>query len=392
MFIARVKSGEIINLLEQNEKSTPQLKKMGPFYCPSCHEEVDLKISSTKRRFIHRNPCKKMAEGESLEHLNGKHLLYHWLRTKGFQVELEKYLPKIRQRPDLFCKWRRNYVAIEFQCSVISPEEIRKRSRFYAEMKIDFLWVLHHKLLVHHSNEEIEFGEFLSCFLRTSFTSQPQILALDPMEGRLYRYINFLPVSKGKAVAEKKVLPMNASVDEAFSQERISNRLYINWVNAVEKWLYFLSLGRKARNNPFLHYLYKYGIHPLELPPEVGVMVPDMDFLKTPPLEWQAYLFLQFFYGKSKGDAFSDKEVEHFIFSKMKHIVKWRDAYPYIQKKRPIFLYLQLLAELAIVKKNHGLYIIEKPLAPLEHPNRKRVQIRKHFFQKNKPIILKHFG
>lgn len=392
MFIARTKSGEIINLLEQNEERISQLKVTGPFFCPSCREEVDLKISSNKAQFFHRKPCRKKAEGESLEHFSGKFLLYHWLISNGFQVELEKYLPKTRQRPDLFCKWRGKHLAIEFQCSVISPEEIRKRSRSYTKMKINFLWVLHDKLLVNHTNQEIEFGDFLSCFLRASFTTHPQILALDPMEGRLFRYINFLPVSKGKAVAEKKLLTIKTSIDEVFSPQQISNRLYMNWFYAIEKWLYFLPLGREARKNPFLKYLYAHGLHPLELPPEVGVMVPDMDLIKTPPLEWQAYLYLHFFYGKEKGDVFSDKEMEYFIFSKLKHIVKWRDGFPFTLKKRPIFHYLQLLEEFSILKKKQGHYIIEKPLSPIEHPNRSRAQLRQHFFQKNKPIILKHFG
>src|SRR5690606_39476497 len=86
---------------------------------------------------------------------------------------------------------------------------------------------LHDKLLVNHTNQEIEFGDFLSCFLRASFTTHPQILALDPMEGRLFRYINFLPVSKGKAVAEKKLLTIKTSIDEVFSPQQISNRLYM---------------------------------------------------------------------------------------------------------------------------------------------------------------------
>ena len=45
--------------------------------------------------------CLAFYEAESTYHMHGKELLYRWFKRQNFQVDIEYYLPEIKQRPDV---------------------------------------------------------------------------------------------------------------------------------------------------------------------------------------------------------------------------------------------------------------------------------------------------
>ncbi|WP_303217614.1 competence protein CoiA [Enterococcus asini] len=96
-------------------------------FCPGCQGEVIFKCGPQKiPHFAHRSmqECQHFSEGETAEHLLGKHLLQQALPE---DTQLEAYLPELSQRPDLL--WRR--LAVEFQCSTLSRTRFAERTSNY---------------------------------------------------------------------------------------------------------------------------------------------------------------------------------------------------------------------------------------------------------------------
>ena len=118
------------------------LCKTNIYYCPSCQNRVHLKAGSTIRpHFAHykKEACAAFSEGETEEHLLGKQQLYDWLVGLGHSVEMEAYLPELMQRPDLLLEGK---IAIEFQCSGLSIEKIKERTKGYLNNGYKVVWIL----------------------------------------------------------------------------------------------------------------------------------------------------------------------------------------------------------------------------------------------------------
>lgn len=118
-------------------------KASGPFYCPGCHQEVTLR-QGTKRQphFAHQATadCQTYSEGETKEHLEAKQLLVEWFQDTG--IEIEAFLPKLQQRPDLCYK----NIAIEVQCSSLKFSRFLERTSTYLANGYRPWWILGEKL------------------------------------------------------------------------------------------------------------------------------------------------------------------------------------------------------------------------------------------------------
>ncbi|GEQ49430.1 competence protein [Tetragenococcus koreensis] len=98
----------------------------GPLFCPSCHEPVFYKHGKVNiSHFAHfsQAACASFSEGETYEHLSCKDFIASWLQGG----QLEAYLPKLQQRPDILYK----NMAIEVQCSMLPIERYVERTQNY---------------------------------------------------------------------------------------------------------------------------------------------------------------------------------------------------------------------------------------------------------------------
>lgn len=85
-------------------------------------------------------------EPETEEHIKGKILLHKWLKeleVKGMieNVQLESYIKETKQRPDLYFEQNGTRYVIEFQCTPISTEYL-KRKELYRLAGIKDIWIL----------------------------------------------------------------------------------------------------------------------------------------------------------------------------------------------------------------------------------------------------------
>ena len=115
------------------------------FRCPGCKSPVFLKQGQLKiAHFSHyqQSDCRQFSEGETATHLLGKEVIYEWLVNQGLSVELEAWLPKLQQRPDLLVTTvEGNQIAIEYQCSPISYGDLLKRTSGYEQNGYQVIWL-----------------------------------------------------------------------------------------------------------------------------------------------------------------------------------------------------------------------------------------------------------
>jgi len=99
------------------------MRKREKFFCTACGKEVQMKLGTQKSwHFAYKkvDSCLAFYEAESVYHMHGKELLYRWLKRQDFHVDIERYLPVIQQRPDIYVERADRKIAIEYQCA-ISP-------------------------------------------------------------------------------------------------------------------------------------------------------------------------------------------------------------------------------------------------------------------------------
>lgn len=133
MLIAKNKYEQVIRSDEANREDD--------FYCPCCKGEVILKKGSIKYpHFAHKSltTCIGYSENETFEHLQGKLLIAKNCEIFGISYELEAYMPQFKQRADVLIN---GHIAIEFQCSSLSIERLKERTRQYQHHGYQVFWI-----------------------------------------------------------------------------------------------------------------------------------------------------------------------------------------------------------------------------------------------------------
>jgi len=171
MLTAVNESGRRFSL--QGEERLETLKKLRDkhrFYCEACGKPLILKLGQKVAWHFAHKPnmsCHGENEPESIVHLEGKRALYHWLNAQGEFPILEKYIPDIKQRADLFLHHHPKAIAIEYQCSNLTPQRFMERTAGYLSLDIRPIWIL-------GENRLKNYGLYLSMALdrRTSLKSE----------------------------------------------------------------------------------------------------------------------------------------------------------------------------------------------------------------------------
>lgn len=118
-------------------------KAEGPFHCPKCRRELNIRKGPVKiHHFAHKPPITcSYGAGESEAHRRAKESIYEALqRTSGVTtVELEKDWGAVVS--DVYAEIKGHRVAFEVQISNLTMTEILDRTRAYAALGIAVLWL-----------------------------------------------------------------------------------------------------------------------------------------------------------------------------------------------------------------------------------------------------------
>ncbi|WAA08653.1 competence protein CoiA [Fervidibacillus albus] len=393
MFVAINRSGALCSIFQRSKTYIERLKKEGPFYCPSCKQEVILKVGTRKLpHFAHKKICPVKGEGESQEHMTGKIVIFQWLKKSGFTPEIEKYLPEMNQRPDLYFQWNGKKIAVEFQCSVIPFALVKKRTDQYEKYGFTPIWIVHEKLIRKTYQDLIHFTDFSALFIQ-NFRYQSFLLSFDPKLRMFFRYTHFLPISKQRAWVDEKVFSSQDHWLQVFEKQIPSFAFYDFWPDKMERWMMTRSLQPRARGDQFLLYFYRHHLHPTRFPPEVGLPLPHMYTIATPPFEWQAYLWHRFLFEKKIGDSFTVRDVYAFVLKEMKGVIQWRNLalFKEFDPMTPIWNYFRFFMEIGLLTKEGDTFMLEKPGPSIFNRGADGSAARKDFFRRYKGIILKKF-
>ncbi|WP_052131604.1 competence protein CoiA [Planococcus sp. CAU13] len=269
-----------------------KLREGNEFYCPDCGNLVLLKIGEIKiPHFAHKSlsAC-GASEPESALHIEGKILLHHFFKERHISAELEKYLPVIRQRADLFVN---SNTAIEFQCSPIAAAEVSKRSAAYASQNFHFAWIAGSREEQENAVQVVKILEYQKEML-IGQENVNHLMLLNPDTRKFYYYSNLFPLSGSRWVGKVVSLPA-AQQTFPFAVPKNLNRSDFEKVCTVfaAVRMAFIRSQRFAKNryrNPFWLLCYKMGIDKDRLPDYIGVPVFGSECIADYAVIWQLKL------------------------------------------------------------------------------------------------------
>ncbi len=302
MLVALTEQSEQFVLNSSIPKSTlKQLRQSTKFYCPQCKQQLQFKIGTFKiPHFAHsiKNNCEQyFSEGETERHLIGKEQLFQFLISKHIAVQLEPYLKRLKQRPDLFINQDGYKIAIEFQCSPISLERKDERDSGYKRHFITPLWIPAPPINKQFSNGiiKISLSKQLQQFLLT-YNQQQYIMMYDPNMRQFLYLSNLLFINGNQYLCKVQALPIENQQFPFYLPKVINKKEFSQYVLLYRAFThnYLKSrvlLSRKGVNDLFLRSIYELRLNIQSLPNYIGVPIRESDAINNFSVEWQAALF-----------------------------------------------------------------------------------------------------
>jgi competence protein CoiA len=268
MLSATTSNHETILTIDYTREELKILKKSQTFFCPHCHQSLLLKIGAIKiPHFSHRTTCEQLfSEGESENHLLGKLQLYKFFRQHLQEVQLEAYIPQLRQRPDLLVNAT---VAIEFQCSSISLELKQKRTKMYTDNGYLPLWLLNTPL---QKIKRLGKPQFVTLnHFEQSFIQNLHLMTYSPAENVFYYFSNLLHVIGNTYLTIIYQLPVTHQRFPFITPKILDSRQFHQYLEMFHtKYENFLiqyrKYTKKGVQDPILRRLYELRISPIHIP------------------------------------------------------------------------------------------------------------------------------
>ena len=306
------------------------LRNTSQFTCPQCENPLRLKIGKVVTpHFAHivlTNCLTSFSERESPTHLIGKQQLAEFFTHVGCEVSVEAYLPKIAQRPDLLVRKNKKLCAIEFQCSVISIEEVAKRNSGYKKLGIEAVWILRTPTTIQADSPGISYvklSKFMQSFITTDSISGDSLITYDPTTSQFIYLTQLLHISGTAFIAKIRALQIEqqmfpfAHVKPLTNSERMEYwGIFQHHRNRFLKNRIFTS--KYGARDRFLKYCYKQQIRPENLPLYIGLPIHRSEVIQGHPIEWQLALICELSRNKVDMRYISTEWIEGFIEAKCK--------------------------------------------------------------------------
>lgn len=134
MFAAKDVTGQLVYA----KLETSQTKE---YFCVDCHQKMKLIVTKNNHRYFKHTKINKISNNETQLHQRAKVLLKQEFEKMNYNVELEK-VTQFDQRIDLLASNYSRKIAIEFQNSPISNENLEERVLGYEENGYQNFWLL----------------------------------------------------------------------------------------------------------------------------------------------------------------------------------------------------------------------------------------------------------
>ncbi len=360
MFVAIDREGMMINVAEKkwSRQRLMKLRKESSFTCPTCKQEVELKLGSIiAAHFAHKKngECPTGKGGyESDYHMRGKRDLYEWFqRQKEIQsVQLEPYLEETKQRPDLLIEYNQRKVVIEYQCSTIDVRSLKKRSQLYQQEGMSYLWILAAKNLSRVGTRSFQLSPFQWNFIVKKEDAAPCLYSYCPKLGSMIVLYHILPFSSRTVISAHIQYPLSSTSFHDVIKLRLDKK-----ANVKKEWLQKIRNFRlrapsfQSKQTAWFH---QYHYQTMHLPPSY---LPTYSFLpltvnyifESPVYVWQGWILL-FIHVIPLYESFCLHDVYHAISMRINHgFITVRSLTNPLSFTLAIDTYLMKLADLEVV-------------------------------------------
>ncbi|WP_257349138.1 competence protein CoiA [Pseudalkalibacillus decolorationis] len=300
MLLGKSASGQLINLAEPwCRKDLERIRKTELFSCPTCAEKVQLKLG-TKRiwHFAHFDisGCVGLHEPESMYHLTAKRQLYNWLKEIHPFVEMEPYLKRLKQRPDLLLRKDSAIHAIEFQCSSIPDEILQKRTRTYRSHNIDPYWILGHTRLSNKSDCVFRMDDVAWNAIRCHGKNDPYLIYYSPRTQQFLQLQSIIPFSSRTVFASLDTQSLsNASFPLVtdLDTHRFPQSFIQPWKNLLQQTRMYIHLSRDPAVYSLKARFVEKGIPASLFPVEAGIPSKFLYWFQSPAYVWQSRFIIE---------------------------------------------------------------------------------------------------
>lgn len=290
ILIALNRFNKLVSLVRKFSPEELAALKKQSYFCPGCGADLVLKAGEVKiPHFAHRSlaDCDASSEPETPLHLHGKLQLQEFFSRLNHSAELEKYLPAIKQRADLFV---RQNMAIEFQCSAISASQIRSRTEGYQSIAIESQWILGARFQQRDGIQLIRLKQFEWAMARRT-NGIDYVLFFCP-ETNVFTYASSLFWMGGNHwVAKLKSLPvMSQQYPFAVPKKLVFEEFKAVFQLTMARRDAFVRSQQYAKlrhRNPYWLLSYELKLNRLELPAIIGVPFGAARHFDERPVIWQ---------------------------------------------------------------------------------------------------------
>ncbi|WP_225744366.1 competence protein CoiA [Marinilactibacillus sp. Marseille-P9653] len=335
------------------EEGARNLKKL---YCPTCKQSVFLKKGALKvPHFSHykKEACESFSEGETMEHLNGKLQLYTILKNYKLNVELEAYLPNLKQRPDILLNIEQRKIAIEFQCSQLPIQKMLERTRNYLKHGYQPYWILGDRFFKNTQMTQlkrsfIRFNPKCGLYLLHYKAEKNRLEIIHSFDKKANRIWN----TEKTTISDRNLVQIfldDFSFTERVSEKRVENfSLYHAHLN-LQKQMAYSNPG--IRN--FASLLYSESESLMSMPIEVYYPLDNQWIVLTEPVEWK-YRLLVWVEKHESHQIITEKRLFSYIEELRKQEKLLLSKMPLLQKDYfyQIFMsYMKILVEMKILRE-----------------------------------------
>lgn len=368
MLRAQTKSGKMVTLAMLTEKDIRHMRKQLTFYCPDCHEEVIVRAGrQVIPHFAHRmrSSCTRHT-GESAQHMQGKLQLFQWLRRQYSTVQLERYLPELQQRPDIFLNIHQKRIAVEIQYSKMSWETISKRNQGYVKANITPIWVLGNTLFKRIHKYILKLDSFSLQFVHQFLPRLPTLLIYYCPHTKTFIKVSDIYMFRAtQAIAS---ISIHKSTSLTFAQ-LVHNTclsphvLFSLW--RKEKRRFRLKRGSfSGVELSWQNWLYEKGYYIDYLPSIIHLPVGNQHVMKVPLWHWQSRIVIELLHSLSVDATFTLQQVQQFVLPYQEAV----ETYPLLSPQNPAREYLSLLEHLHIIEEVYPtIYVKRKPILFYTH-------------------------
>lgn len=320
MLTAKNQLGETVYIGDLIRKEEVHRLKNEQYFCPVCNGKVVVKLGVQRiSHFAHIHLSTTCAEyeRESEYHMRAKLQLYHWLETQCSSVDLEAFLPEIKQRPDLMFTFQGKSYCVEYQCSTISVELFEKRTNGYIANGMIPLWILGGNRIQRKQTKFITVSKFQSLFLKRNHTGDWYLPSYCSSIQSFITVSNLHPLSPQTMQCDCELIPLNQQHLSQWLNPSIQNTFHVpSWRKGNQQVKD--NIIRFQSPKLFLQELYVNRLHLHLLPPYVGVPLRHNLILETSPIIWQMYFILDNLLMKEVGSILTNDHVYKRFINRIK--------------------------------------------------------------------------